>query len=873
MFHANEMSLRARSESRRSQPVRSRRRLRLEPLEVRLLLAADLEAHPLFAPGTPLEYVQQFEHLQAEKDGELAGIDLFQFNDSDRWSGTSQSGGGLGQGDPTTISWSIVPDGTNINGFIGEPQSPSDFVSTFRGYYGLAHDPQDTNYVGEAWFEAIAASFDRWSDLTGLTYVYEPNDDGANFAYYAGASGVRGDVRIGGHPLDGNSGTLAYNFYPNTSDMVIDTSDSFYTNTGGSSLRLRNVVMHEAGHGLGIAHVESSTGAFLMEPFINLGFDGPQFDDILAAHRGYGDRFEPNDAAATATGLGSLAAGQSVSVGQDAADLGVAAADVSFVSIDDDSDVDYYSFTVGANASVDVIVTPLGPTYNQGPQGGSQSAFNAAAQNNLAIAVIGPNGSTVLAAADANGLGGSEAISNLPLTTAGTYYVAVSGGSNAAQFYQLTLTAGTSAPQPGITLTESNGSTEVAEGGATDSYSLVLDTQPAADVTITLGAGSQLAVVPATLTFTPANWSQAQTVSVSAVDDDVVEGAHGGTITHSVTSADSGYQGLAVANVTVSIADNDQAPPADEFYFSVQSNSTINGLAVSDEDIVAFDGVNVRLLFDGSDVGLGGERISAFDVISPTEILLSFETPWGSVDDSDIVLFVATSLGDNTAGAFYWYLDGSDVGLSTNGEDLDALTLLDDGSLLLSTIDVASVPGRTFQDEDVFRFIPTSLGTNTSGSFVPFFDGSDANKGLSQSSNEDVDGLAVQGSKLYLSTLGNFSVPGGVIGEDDDVFVYDTATGAYEPALFFNLSGNDLWGLDFPGTASAAALGLGGGGSLIHPDVPRDWTVVSPAITSHRGEWIAELAQRARDRLLGQPVEAGSLLAPALTRAIESLSR
>ncbi|MCQ6458457.1 matrixin family metalloprotease, partial [Vibrio parahaemolyticus] len=89
---------------------------------------------------------------------------------------------------------------------------------------------------------------------------------------------VRGDVRIGGHTIDGSSGTLAYNFFPNTSDMVIDTADSFYSVTTDNSLRLRNVIMHEAGHGLGISHVESNNGSFLMEPFINLGFDGPQFD-------------------------------------------------------------------------------------------------------------------------------------------------------------------------------------------------------------------------------------------------------------------------------------------------------------------------------------------------------------------------------------------------------------------------------------------------------------------------------------------------------------------------------------------------------------------------------------------------------------------
>ena len=304
--------------------------LRVEQLEARVLLHAGVyEVHPLFAPDTPAEYAEEIhrlahvashEHMDngssagthgdgcccPDCTGQLAPIAQFQFNDGNRWSGTSQNGGGLGQGDPTVITWSVVPDGTNINGFIGEATSASNLVSTFRGIYGIANDPGDTNYIGEAWFDAIASAFDRWSELSGIQYVYESNDDGANFGYFGGSANVRGDVRIGGHNIDGNSGTLAYNFFPNTSDMVIDTADAFYSNTSGNSLRLRNVIAHEAGHGLGISHVESNNGSFLMEPFINLGFDGPQFDDILATHRGYGDAYEGNDTAGTATNLGLI---------------------------------------------------------------------------------------------------------------------------------------------------------------------------------------------------------------------------------------------------------------------------------------------------------------------------------------------------------------------------------------------------------------------------------------------------------------------------------------------------------------------------------------------------------------------------------------
>ena len=112
-----------------------------------------------------------------------------------------------------------------------------------------------------------------------------------------GAAERTSDMRIGGHSIDGQSGsnTLAYNYFPNAGDMVIDTDNvSFYSNRTGDHIRLRNVIMHEVGHGLGISHLVSNDSRFLMEPFIDVSFDGPQFAEILAVHRMYGDNNEEN---------------------------------------------------------------------------------------------------------------------------------------------------------------------------------------------------------------------------------------------------------------------------------------------------------------------------------------------------------------------------------------------------------------------------------------------------------------------------------------------------------------------------------------------------------------------------------------------------
>ena len=84
---------------------------------------------------------------------------------------------------------------------------------------------------------------------------------------------------------------------------------------------------------------------------------------------------------------------------------------------------------------------------------------------------------------------------------------------------------------------ESGGSTDVTEGGSPDTYTVALDDQPTADVEVTVSvlpaaqvrvAGDQLSVV---LTFDDVNWATPQEVSVTAFDDDVVEGSHLAKIT------------------------------------------------------------------------------------------------------------------------------------------------------------------------------------------------------------------------------------------------------------------------------------------------------------------------------------------------------
>jgi hypothetical protein len=113
-------------------------------------------------------------------------------------------------------------------------------------------------------------------------------------------------------------------------------------------------------------------------------------------------------------------------------------------------------------------------------------------------------------------------------------------------------------PIPGISVDPTSG-LATSEDGVLALYTLVLDSQPAADVTVTLQPGAQLQVGPGALFFNSDNWNLPQTVMVYAVDDAIAEGSHTGTIEHAVQSADMDYAGIAVASVTAQIEDNDSA--------------------------------------------------------------------------------------------------------------------------------------------------------------------------------------------------------------------------------------------------------------------------------------------------------------------------
>jgi hypothetical protein len=108
-----------------------------------------------------------------------------------------------------------------------------------------------------------------------------------------------------------------------------------------------------------------------------------------------------------------------------------------------------------------------------------------------------------------------------------------------------------------VLIEESQQLTSVTEGGNSDTYQILLNEKPTANVTINLQLDGQTSVDKNSLIFTPQNWSTPQTVAVKAIDDALGESFHSSTIKHTIATTDSAYSALTIPDVTVKITDND----------------------------------------------------------------------------------------------------------------------------------------------------------------------------------------------------------------------------------------------------------------------------------------------------------------------------
>ncbi|MBE9080135.1 PQQ-dependent sugar dehydrogenase, partial [Romeria aff. gracilis LEGE 07310] len=263
-----------------------------------------------------------------------------------------------------------------------------------------------------------------------------------------------------------------------------------------------------------------------------------------------------------------------------------------------------------------------------------------------------------------------------------------------------------------VLIKESNGDTLVTEGSNSDSYVLLLNSQPASDVTINIQSGTQLTTDKTSLVFTSANWNVPQTVAVSAVDDSTKEGFQTSTISHSVDTIDTNYSGLTIPSVSVGINDNDSVEVKfeEKLIGNIESPTTVTWGPDGRLYVGTVVGEIAAYTLDDDYSVIATEVIdtlSAFNGVSNSNILGIAFNPFENVAGSQPRIYVAHSrLYANGGAAFdplttfspysgqISVLEGPDfsiaqplitgIGVSNHDHGVNGLEFDDQGNLLIT---------------------------------------------------------------------------------------------------------------------------------------------------------------------------------------------
>ncbi|HET7540672.1 MAG TPA: Calx-beta domain-containing protein [Polyangiaceae bacterium] len=144
-----------------------------------------------------------------------------------------------------------------------------------------------------------------------------------------------------------------------------------------------------------------------------------------------------------------------------------------------------------------------------------------------------------------------------------SYTIAVKGTGTMDKDYQyaattLTLT-NTNDDKAGLKVTAA-ANLQTTEAGGKVTFTVALNSQPAADVKIAVTSSNvnEGTVAPASLTFTANNWSSTQTVTVTGVDESVADGNQTFTVSLKASGSDTKYAQLAASTVSIVNKDDDK---------------------------------------------------------------------------------------------------------------------------------------------------------------------------------------------------------------------------------------------------------------------------------------------------------------------------
>lgn len=150
--------------------------------------------------------------------------------------------------------------------------------------YAVEATPRGSGLTQELALLEIAAAFQSWSGVCGLTFERIQSTSQCNLLI-----GVGRGSRAG---FDGQSGTLAWAELPPTDGhtrqltMRFDLDENYVAALTGNGILLENVACHEIGHMLGLNH--TNVQGSLMLPTYNPRIPKPTSDDIRRAVERYG---------------------------------------------------------------------------------------------------------------------------------------------------------------------------------------------------------------------------------------------------------------------------------------------------------------------------------------------------------------------------------------------------------------------------------------------------------------------------------------------------------------------------------------------------------------------------------------------------------
>jgi hypothetical protein len=239
----------------------------------------------------------------------------------------------------------------------------------------------------------------------------------------------------------------------------------------------------------------------------------------------------------------------------------------------------------------------------------------------------------------------------------------------------------------GITVSPTAGLV-TSEAGGTASFSVVLNTQPSADVTIALSSDDtgEGTVAPASLSFSAANWNTPQTVTVTGVDDALADGDVAyAIVTAPAVSADADYSGIDAADVTVINSDDDAAgitvSPTAGLVTSEAGGSASFTVVLRTQPTA-----DVTIALSSSDTGEGTVAPGSVTFTAANWNTAQSVTVTGVDDalgDGDVAYTIVTAAAVS-ADADYSGIDAADVTVTNSDDDTAGITVAPTAGLVTS---------------------------------------------------------------------------------------------------------------------------------------------------------------------------------------------